>query len=161
MAPAIRTTAYFNPRSPCGERPIAAFLLMYYSQISIHAPRAGSDAFIVDYRAFSRLFQSTLPVRGATRANPRSTPDCGFQSTLPVRGATCVIRGRVRRLIISIHAPRAGSDRAMDDTGVLNPISIHAPRAGSDPRFEKAGLESLYFNPRSPCGERLRAPGDA
>ena len=78
-------------------------------------------------------FQSTLPVRGATRLairerwlrehfNPRSP--CGerhdsialpsatgtFQSTLPVRGAT---RGRVCgqwMKSISIHAPRAGSD---------------------------------------------------
>ena len=34
--------------------------------ISIHAPRAGSDAIAVDLSMLFRVFQSTLPVRGAT-----------------------------------------------------------------------------------------------
>ena len=34
-------------------------------------------------------------------------------------------------------------------------ISIHAPRAGSDDVEPYFSLRSLYFNPRSPCGERL------
>ena len=106
----IRIPVHFNPRSPCGERPV-------------HVTKSGTL-----YR-----FQSTLPVRGATRPlrfcaasnlhfNPRSP--CGerratrrkisccmkFQSTLPVRGAT--INNHILPYIgdISIHAPRAGSD---------------------------------------------------
>ena len=82
---------------------------------------------------------------------------------------------------ISIHAPRAGSDFA---GGIILPvnriISIHAPRAGSDakagttPRARDGFQSTLpvrgatergklnarqveYFNPRSPCGERLDA----
>ena len=33
----------FNPRSPCGERPIVNAYLQDDKQISIHAPRVGSD----------------------------------------------------------------------------------------------------------------------
>ena len=34
--------------------------------VSIHAPRAGSDAMLEELDAEGLLFQSTLPVRGAT-----------------------------------------------------------------------------------------------
>ena len=34
--------------------------------ISIHAPRAGSDGTVRQARNLLRVFQSTLPVRGAT-----------------------------------------------------------------------------------------------
>ena len=101
----------FNPRSPCGERRYARGHVVRRSMISIHAPRAGSDAISALFVRKSRLFQSTLPVRGATNwrtapcppilyFNPRSpcgerpaacahTPTASrFQSTLPVRGAT-------------------------------------------------------------------------
>ena len=147
--------------------------------ISIHAPRAGSDGKWLGGHIIFARFQSTLPVRGATvhrgklgadprisihapRAgsdhpqpmlprwppyfNPRSP--CGerravrfaarltdsFQSTLPVRGAT-------RR-------PKRTYQR--DET-----ISIHAPRAGSDDQLIRLPHAHPYFNPRSPCGERL------
>ena len=39
-------------------------------------------------------------------------------------------------LTISIHAPRVGSDGAVQWMGVVHPyISIHAPRVGSDASF--------------------------
>ena len=102
------------------------------------------------------VFQSTLPMRGATiksRAMPRAKRNfnprspCGerpklthiqrtsdvFQSTLPMRGATAVALVLDAKLIISIHAPHAGSDCAQT-----------SPCAAG-----------RYFNPRSPCGERL------
>ena len=37
------TYADFNPRSPCGERLGATILIPVGTEISIHAPRAGSD----------------------------------------------------------------------------------------------------------------------
>ena len=39
-----RRGAYFNPRSPCGERPAFRGLIVYLKEISIHAPRVGSDS---------------------------------------------------------------------------------------------------------------------
>ena len=56
--------------------------------ISIHAPRAGSDRYDMATSAAATQFQSTLPVRGATWRTSWTMPHWPFQSTLPVRGAT-------------------------------------------------------------------------
>ena len=52
--------------------------------------------------------------------------------------------------LISIHAPREGSDDELviEDAVVL--ISIHAPREGSDPDKPAVWPGPVYFNPRSP-----------
>ena len=65
-----------------------------------------------------------------------------FQSTLPVRGAT-ILPQEVQLLgVISIHAPREGSDAA-DSAGycLWMSISIHAPREGSDPEGQAPETE--------------------
>ena len=106
------TILNFNPRSPDGERHDFRHRHPQVKNISIHAPRMGSDcpAFVIMRRTL--IFQSTLPGWGATfeqqqhyqhRAyfNPRSPdgerrvglshPDqvvVLFQSTLPGWGAT-------------------------------------------------------------------------
>ena len=146
---------YFNPRTPCGVRLVAASCLAEQSTISIHAPRAGCDD------------------RGTNRAKALYQ----FQSTHPVRGATFHKGFFAFKVLISIHAPRAGcdfwryhrqaihkyfnprtpcgvrlgrqgaagGDRAFQSThpvrgatwagvsyAVRRDISIHAPRAGCD-----------------------------
>ena len=58
------------------------------AQISIHAPREGSDPAACGSAAQPLLFLSTLPARGATK----------------VEG------GESMTMVISIHAPREGSD---------------------------------------------------
>ena len=130
-----RVFRYFNPRSPCGERRGENCTLLRILSISIHAPRAGSDYMLLPDPHTEDYF------------NPRSP--CGerhnylvivfthdvFQSTLPVRGATELGEETKSWFIISIHAPRAGSDR-----------KVHKRRNNDS-----------YFNPRSPCGERLKA----
>ena len=60
--------------------------------------------------AILRLFQSTLPVRGATDVRHWWSRFGVFQSTLPVRGATSFHTYADRARAISIHAPREGSD---------------------------------------------------
>ena len=101
----------FNPRSPCGERHVDDYLTV-----------------------FDRLFQSTLPVWGAT------LPGCGFPPAS----------------VISIHAPRVGSDvRRVLCPEHQHSISIHAPRVGSDSTTTVFLWRTRNFNPRSPCGERL------
>ncbi len=102
-----------------------------------------------------RLFQSTLPARGATQKvipsvqvdadfNPRSPHGerhrarrravwaKAFQSTLPARGATLLLGEQVCGRQISIHAPRTGSDDVKNNSCYNEHISIHAPRTGSD-----------------------------
>ena len=77
-----------------------------------------------------------------------------FQSTLPLRGATVVVHGPRKRLGISIHAPLAGSDGPHGLRPRDRAISIHAPLAGSDTSPSNSPVQPSNFNPRSPCGER-------
>ena len=79
--------------------------------ISIHAPRTGSDGSFLRHINNILQFQSTLPARGATCFCPANNlPHGTFQSTLPARGATWICNHHGCWLIISIHAPRTGSD---------------------------------------------------
>ena len=124
----------FNPRSPCGERPAPRAEIEIFETISIHAPRVGSD-LAYSYAPNSFLgFQSTLPVWGATPAkanNPalRAT----FQSTLPVWGAT-LRQSRPRRRCQNFNprSPCGERQRLRREKATLVLISIHAPRVGSD-----------------------------
>ena len=63
----------------------------------------------------------------------------------------------VRGSVISIHAPRGGSDDMDFLSKLKQDISIHAPRGGSDQLVEKWQYHLFYFNPRSPWGERHRS----
>ena len=191
-------TQHFNPRSPHGERPcrcqsrftlllfqstlpargatMSMSITIYPPSISIHAPRTGSD----DERG---------GIAGEVDFNPRSphgerhTFRCWllrlgiFQSTLPARGATRAAQHQQKCNLISIHAPRTGSDCSGKSAHLpccdFNPrsphgerrtrficslptqtISIHAPRTGSDQSQQPVELRLSYFNPRSPHGER-------
>ena len=102
------------------------------------------------------IFQSTLPLRGATGYDPYwQRFMCIFQSTLPLRGATSITLGAYADTDISIHAPLAGSD-VQKIIALSSPmsISIHAPLAGSDLKMISCETVKADFNPRSPCGER-------
>ena len=56
----------FNPHSPCGERRSGPADAALRPPISIHTPLAGSDEVAVTVSMLKNLFQSTLPLRGAT-----------------------------------------------------------------------------------------------
>ena len=102
--------ANFNPRSPCGER---------------HAT--------VIFGVADWIFQSTLPVRGATHLDACDGVWGPFQSTLPMGGATAIRRSKAGFKTFQSTLPVGGSDRAC----------------------VRPGVSVTYFNPRSPCGERL------
>ena len=128
-----RWCMHFNPRSPCGERRAVRFA-----------------ARLTD------SFQSTLPVRGATRRPKRTyqrdetisihAPRAGsdglrdgaddqrrkFQSTLPVRGATSRRQARRSTSRFQSTLPVRGATTSLFDCRTPIHISIHAPRAGSD-----------------------------
>ena len=123
----------FNPRSPCGERLLVPMDMETRIIISIHAPRVGSDRAEKHPAESGNYFNPRSPC--GERPAPTGAEDgpSGFQSTLPVWGATA---GNRQRLI-------------------QGRISIHAPRVGSDCKRWNGIPDELYFNPRSPCGERL------
>ena len=148
---------YFNPRSPCGERPAVVAKGHQRRLFQPTLPVRGATGVPVP-QAQRALFQPTLPVRGATRIRPRLARAGTFQPTLPVRGATCrevIFRGYEW---ISTHAPRAGSDVSATVEGNWFTISTHAPRAGSDQCAAAFSPCRRDFNPRSPCGERQAPP---
>ena len=74
-----------------------------------------------------------------------------FQSTLPVRGATRLLGRFVVFEQISIHAPREGSDLGeLLDAAGSQLISIHAPREGSDVAYTDAGFSVYYISIHAP-----------
>ena len=155
VRPASQHT-HFNPRSPHGERPFPCLAARAYSNFNPRSPH-GERPSTLQGTPRKRQFQSTLPARGATRYH------------------------FFRRLsnVISIHAPRTGSDGILSSPTDERRISIHAPRTGSDKaenghkkkggRFQSTlpargatpargtnEAAERHFNPRSPHGERRR-----
>ncbi len=100
-------------------------------------------------------FQSTLPVWGATPVGTPFLVGGWFQSTLPVWGAT--LRSKRFGLHPTRFNPRSPCGERPEDQANADkriPVSIHAPRVGSD--LDELGRPTKWcFNPRSPCGERL------
>ena len=152
---ASESTDDFNPRSPHGERQALPPMLREALEISIHAPRTGSDRAAAPTEKQRALISIHAPRTGSDSA-PRGS-SCSawvFQSTLPARGAT----RRSRRWMAAAHFnPRSPHGERPTATVVdadTAAISIHAPRTGSDLARAKPGADAGYFNPRSPHGER-------
>ena len=61
------------------------------SYISIHAPNEGSDTTKKSTAFKALLFQSTLPMKGATGLYFTDRQSAAFQSTLPMKGATLTL----------------------------------------------------------------------
>ena len=101
--------------------------------ISIHALLAESDTLTDDVSTGGKIFLSTLSLRRATAQSSSYS----------------------EYLAISIHALLAESDHYDNYNLHCVEISIHALLAESDSWPRVTILLSLYFYPRSPCGERL------
>ena len=172
------SVSHFYPRSPRGERRRLQGRGYRKRNISIHAPRVGSDPSLLCCPLWDGYFYPRSPRGERPWPNVPWTLSREFLSTLPAWGAT----GNMVRIrhddYISIHAPRVGSDISAS-CGTLDRkiISIHAPRVGSDNQPDKSnklvglflatlpawGATSVphwsiprqqYFYPRSPRGER-------
>ncbi len=140
--------------------------------VSIHAPNEGSD-FAVIGLMFSLKFQSTLPMKGATRTSRLGVCSALFQSTLPMKGATRWLSRGARPRTVSIHAPNEGSDTfcwirllalsvfqstlPMKGATILDAVdarifqvSIHAPNEGSDISASSSGTHRREFQSTLP-----------
>ena len=135
-------------------------------------------------REYTVKFQSTLPVGGATITRRSIFGLVEFQSTLPVGGATKkrlggrgtsnnfnprspwgerlgnLLSGFVK-LIISIHAPRGGSDVKAAGTAGGTLISIHAPRGGSDSSGFARPNRTDFISIHAPRGGSDMFPNEA
>ena len=132
---------YFNPHSPCGERRTRHGQMYRADQyFNPHSPCGERHGESTQGGVLS-IFQSTLPLRGATwkwyydkfpQLISIHTPLAGsdvdklaansvtteFQSTLPLRGATHFMECVNLAVIISIHTPLAGSDLCTYDYAI-------------------------------------------
>ena len=152
----LRPGTHFNPRTPCGVRRLVAYRNRPTHNFNPRTP-CGVRLCRSWYLATSTQFQSTHPLRGATK------------------GEIFVV---IHFHIISIHAPLAGCDRRTSARGpahrpYFNPRTpcgvrrangtVNRSRAYFNPRTP-CGVRHLhlqymswleYFNPRTPCGVRL------
>ena len=78
--------------------------------ISIHAPRVGSDSRLRTSTTTPSDFNPRSPCGERQQDYPDKDVLELFQSTLPVWGATVQAKAVVNDEQISIHAPRVGSD---------------------------------------------------
>ena len=171
---------YFNPRTPCGVRRPLDDLSKYHQRISIHAPLAGCDVSVKRYITKIQI-SIHAPLAGCDR--PVSSPlHCqkSFQSTHPLRGATTPCRRRLGtswnfnprtpcgvRLITyfhpiphgpfqSTHPLRGATPCPADPDAEAEPFQSTHPLRGATRSKDPALLTTVYFNPRTPCGVRLR-----
>ena len=106
----------FNPRSPCGERPVLSVFSVAALDFN---PRSPCGERRQDSKRGFRTYQ--------------------FQSTLPLRGATAQTFLGEGRLRISIHAPLAGSDSGY--SADFNGLENFNPRSPCGERPERSCQE--------------------
>ena len=123
--------------------------------ISIHAPHAGCDPSAVSSLLLLRLFQSTHPMRGATKSavlaaaceyyfNPR-TP-CGVRRLLWRKQAQ---RGNFNpRTPCGVRPVGAGVNEVVDIFQSTHPVR------GATTFWKSQRRQAKNFNPRTPCGVR-------
>ncbi len=153
----------------------------YRTDISTHAPHAGSDTATITARATkahfnphllcgrrrgkkyfsspSVVFQSPPPMREATREPFGWRYGSEFQPTLPMRGATCCSDPCDQAASISTHAPHAGSDA----DNVYNAISAGQfqptlPMRGATRSLTKRSASTI-FQPTLPMRGATKARG--
>ena len=169
---------YFYPRSPRGERHIAYRAKMDDIRISIHAPRVGSDRVASYHKTTSGIISIHAPRVGSDGQPlnfsyggeyfyPRSPrgerlrflridqTDSLFLSTLPAWGATIISWLISPIYLISIHAPRVGSDPFHGLTATREAVFLSTlPAWGATISRMASTLITQHFYPRSPRGER-------
>ena len=147
----------FNPRAPCGARPVSSF--GRFTSLEFQSTRPVRGATLPGGKViFVELFQSTRPVRGATVSRVRSRPAARVSIHAPRAGRDLRLQLIQALLPVSIHAPRAGRDLVFSFFSTATIVSIHAPRAGRDGSSLLRLHPHRCFNPRAPCGARPVPP---
>ena len=167
----------FNPRSPHGERQRSWTLpsvrqtfqptlpargatrlfppIYHAAGISTHAPRTGSDGERFVALILADDFNPRSPHGERPGESSISSQLSQFQPTLPARGAT-VLGGKVPLHFQQFQPTLPARGATINGSRLAQPapISTHAPRTGSDFFHRFTPFCLIYFNPRSPHGER-------
>ena len=123
----------FNPRSPCGERQGNVLLIREQKIFQSTLPVWGATGMSTAIRKDFLNFNPRSPCGERLDAHEISHRTDRFQSTLPVWGATG--DGVFDRIIKTYFNPRSPCGERRSPSGrfvITNIISIHAPRVGSD-----------------------------
>ena len=154
---AVASRRHFNPRSPHGERRQEGGLQRAHMEISTHAPRTGSDAYIQRPARF-RCISTHAPRTGSDMVVIYNGERVKISTHAPRTGSDFIILCNVDQLFdISTHAPRTGSDVLHIAFLVLVPVTFQPtlPARGATLTCSTRSIPLPYFNPRSPHGERL------
>ena len=122
----------FNPRPLCRERQGDQGDPGQSAYVSIHAPYAGSDKKTSRRYRNHYCFNPRPLCRERLTSEEKAEYRAKFQSTPPMQGATPAETGQTITVVVSIHAPYAGSDDIASKYRDQQKVSIHAPYAGSD-----------------------------
>mgnify|MGYP001666029141 CR=1 FL=1 len=168
----------FNPRSPCGERRCCIHGCSSFLAFQSTLPVWGATTMHKIYTHLAQ-FQSTLPVWGATDAACPAVPDLGISIHAPRVGSDYVHGsivagpndfnprspcGERRPCVLNCAAPTKfqstlpvwGATGYMLGNGVtLDEFQSTLPVWGATIHPVRCHHLWGYFNPRSPCGERL------
>ena len=167
----------FNPRAPCGARPLAelensdAYLFqstrpmrgatmqnivkVQLPDVSIHAPHAGRDSRCAAARSADSSFNPRAPCGARPervregRARHWSFNPRAPCGARPFMGSRMLIVGPFQST-----RPMRGATGAPFPVEFVQHVSIHAPHAGRDGLMLCHLVEERCFNPRAPCGAR-------
>ena len=103
--------------------------------ISIHAAREGGDQFRFAIRQVSQISIHAAREGGDVAKGKVIACPVEFQSTPPVKAATKHVKPQPKQPGISIHAAREGGDAKKTYKETVITISIHAAREGGDSKF--------------------------
>ena len=124
--------------------------------VSIHALLAECDFFRYTSNASSHGFNPRTPCGVRLDSGLKITGDREFQSTHSLRSATCLyIYSKADAEFQSTHSLRSATDmtKALPTEQL---VSIHALLAECDQGRSAFLHAGFRFNPRTPCGVRLR-----
>ena len=124
-------------------------------EISIHAPHTGRDSVDRAPSFGTSTFQSTRPIRGATKSTlPRGRGRPHFNPRAPY-GARPVLSSRSYSYsVFQSTRPIRGATDSCSRCRLSISISIRAPHTGRDQRTHLRSSRQPYFNPRAPYGAR-------
>ena len=125
---------YFNPRAPCGARPLAMAVMTGAEIFQPTRPLRGATGVVEKEAGARQIFQPTRPLRGATDSWLLISERQRISTHAPLAGRDCISASAGERTHgISTHAPLAGRDRRCKASNIVNiEISTHAPLAGRD-----------------------------
>ena len=176
----VRHTCFacFNPRAPCGARPYRAGSRRIHrvfqstrpvwgatrdtldveavALVSIHAPRVGRDPHGRTCSDRPHCFNPRAPCGARpSHSSIRGTALC-FNPRAPCGARPIGQRTVPRAELFQSTRPVWGATPSQDFGFYVVGVSIHAPRVGRDLRRPSPAALAVCFNPRAPCGARLR-----